>query len=153
MEIRKVAQADIDAIQKLNKELFNFEEQFGHEYNLNWTYGEAGKKYFEDRLHNENSIIFVAEEGKRVVGYIIAFVNNYTYRRVNPICEIENMLVEEEFRGHGVGKALIEAVKHEVKKKSVKRLRVGAIAQNEKAINFYRAQGFKDTNIYLEENL
>lgn len=153
MQIRKATEGDINIIKKLNKDLFDFEEIYGHEYNLNWTYEEAGEKYFKQRFEDGNSIIFAAEDGGAIIGYVIAFVSNYTYRRVNPICEIENMFVEEKYRRKGVGKLLIEAVKGEAGKRGVKRLRVGAIIQNERAVNFYRGQGFSDMNIYLEREM
>lgn len=63
------------------------------------------------------------------------------------------MFVEEEFRKNGIGGKLIAKVRNEAKKRNVKKLRVGAIAQNENAVNFYRSQGFTDVNLYLEENL
>lgn len=153
MIIRKAKKADLSEIRRLNKALFDFEEKFGHSYNLNWPYEEDGLNYFEKRLNNKNSLVFVAEEKYKIVGYIISFIDTYPYRRTNPICEIENMFVEEEFRKNGIGGKLIAKVRNEAKKRNVKKLRVGAIAQNENAINFYRSQGFTDVNLYLEENL
>lgn len=153
MKIRKAVSSDFSQIQRLNKELFKFEEQFGHEYNLNWPYQEEGIKYFERIQSSDKAIVYVAEENSTIIGYIIAFVYTFSYRKTNPICEIENMFTEERYRNKGIGKSLIFEVRKEARKKNVKRLRVGAIVQNEKAINFYRNNGFKDVNLYLEEKL
>jgi diamine N-acetyltransferase len=153
MKIRKAEKSDFLAIQRLNKALFDFEERFKHAYNLNWPFEKAGKEYFAKRLRQGKAIIFIAEENSEQIGYIIAFIDSYPYRLSNPICEIENMFVEGQYRRKGVGQALMEAVRSEAKRRKVRRLRVGAIAQNKNAIEFYRSQGFKDVNLYLEEEL
>lgn len=151
--VRKAEIKDFDEILKLNRSLFEFEDQFDHKYNLEWPYEEAGRKYFKKRFENKNSLIFVGEDQSQVVGYILAFIDTFSYRRINPICEIENMFVMEEYREKGIGKILINLVKTEAKKRNVKLLRVGAIAQNEKAISFYCSQGFSEANLYLEKVL
>jgi ribosomal protein S18 acetylase RimI-like enzyme len=96
--VRKAKLADFDDILKLNQALFDYEEQFNHEYNLNWPYEKAGRSYFKKRFKNKKSLIFVAEDKSKVIGYILAFIDIYSYRRINPICEIENMFIEKEYR-------------------------------------------------------
>lgn len=156
MEIttRKASIIDLDSIIELNKELFDFEDQFGHEYNTNWPF-EDGKTYFKKRLENKNSMNFVAIYKNKIIGYIVSFIDTYKYRdgKINPICEVENMFVKQEYRKKGIGKLLINAVKNAARKKKVKLLRVGAIAQNINAINFYRSQGFHDSNLFLEQKI
>lgn len=63
------------------------------------------------------------------------------------------MFVEEQYRNQGIGTLLINEVKKNAKEKGAKRLRVGAIAQNAEAIQFYHSQGLLDMNLYLESEL
>lgn len=151
--IRKATINDFDEILRLNKALFDYEAQFKHDYNVNWPDETAGKDYFKKKFEDSNSLIFVAEKDSRIIGYILAFISTYSYRSINPICEIENMFIEEKYRKKGIGKMLIEKVREEAKTRNVKRLRVGAIVQNEQAIKFYMSQGFSDVNLFLEKKL
>ena len=149
--LRPATLDDLEAILHLNEGLFTYEKGIAdHDYNQDWTYSEEGKKYFSERIQNKNSIFLVAEVDKKIVAYLLAFISTLPYRRVNPICEIENMTVTEDFRSRGVGEELMKAVKQETVKRGVKRLRVGTIAQNLGAIKFYRSHGFTDMNLYME---
>lgn len=151
--IRKAKASDLESILALNKKLFLHEEQFNHKYNLDWTYSDTGRNYFQGRLANKNSIIFIAEDNGVAVGYILCFTDSFPYRAINPICEIENMFIEESHRSKGVGSELVKKVKQEAKRQKVKLLRVGAIAQNERAINFYKTNGFMEVNLFLENEI
>ncbi|MCK9379109.1 MAG: GNAT family N-acetyltransferase [Candidatus Moranbacteria bacterium] len=63
------------------------------------------------------------------------------------------MFVLDKHRGMGVGSKLYQAFVNWSKSKGVKRLRVGASAQNVVGINFYRKNGFADYDLILETNL
>ncbi len=123
------------------------------EYNLDWTYSEAGLKYFQKRVTSDSAIVLVAEVEGNVVGYILAFINSYTFRKVNPIAEVENMFIDEEYRRSGIGSKLMAELKKIAKERGVRRLKVEAVAQNAKAINFYRSCGFETFETILEMKL
>jgi ribosomal protein S18 acetylase RimI-like enzyme len=151
--IRKATPKDFESIQALNKALFDYETRFNDEYNLEWTYSEIGEKYFAHRLESTNTIAFVAEQNQETIGYILAFINTYPFRKNNPIAEIENMFIKDEKRKQGVGSKLMQAVKKEALRRGVKRLKVEAVAQNTNAINFYKKCGFTEFDLILEMNV
>ena len=151
--LKQAAIDNLDEILKLNKALFDFESQFGHDYNLDWTYSEEGKNYFQKRFESDLSIILVAVDREKIIGYILAFIDSFSYLNTNPICEIENMFLEEQYRNQGIGTMLINEVKNQAKEKGAKKLRVGALAQNSEAIKFYHSLGLEDMNLYLESEL
>ena len=153
ISVRKAILADLPAISHLSKGLFAFEDKFGHEYNLDWTDSEDGQKYLKERLEHKDAIIFISEDQAKIIGYILAFTKTYSYRIPNPICEIENIFVEEAYRGQGVGQLLMDLVKKHAKLAGAKKLRLGMIAQNEKALHFYKANGFGEVNLYLETDV
>ena len=151
--IRQAKFSDLEEILRLNKALFDYEEIFNSEYDLNWTYSDVGRKYFKERLENKSSVILIAELDKKIVGYMLAFINNYPFRSKNPIAEIENMYIDERFRGIGTGTKLMNELKRILKEKKVKRIKVEAVAQNYKAIEFYKKNGFGDFDVTLELKL
>lgn len=153
IKIRNAAITDLEAILKLNKALFNYEEKFNSEYNLEWTYSEKGQAYFKKRIENDLSIVLVAEAETKIVGYLLIFIDSHSIRKINPIAEIENMFVSDEYRDHGVGTELIKEAIKQVGEKGAKRLEVEVETQNSGAINFYKSNGFEDFEVTLQLKL
>ncbi len=148
--VRKAERKDLESILSLNKALFDYESKFDHEYNLDWTYSEKGRSYFQKRLESDSSIILVAEADSTVVGYILLFIHVFAYRLHNPIAEIENMFVREDYRNQKLGTRLITEAKKIAAKRGVKRIRVAAMAKNADARRFYKSLGFDDFESILE---
>lgn len=147
--IRKVTIDDLEVIQQLNKLLFEYERRFGDTFNLGWPYSEDGINYFKERI-NKDGLVLVAEVDKKLVGYICGTILNLSYRSVNPIAELENMFVLEEFRGRGIGSSLLNEFIRVTKENGAKKFKVIAIFQNKKAVDFYKKNRFKDFEHVLE---
>ncbi len=149
--IRKASIKDLEDILRLNKALFDSETVFNDEYNLNWTYSKFGRDYFERMINS--GIAIVAEIDKKVVGYLVASIHIFSFRKDNPIAELGNMYVEEKYRRHGIGKKLVNEMMQVAKEKGVKRVKVEAAFQNENAIKFYKSCGFEEFDIILQSRL
>lgn len=150
--IKKASKKDSSSVMALNKSLFDYEKRFNDEYNLNWTYSDIGHNYFKRRIE-ENGIVLVAKDDNNIVGYILAFIDSFPFRKFNPIAEIENMYIEETYRDKGLGSRLIGKIKEIARKKGAKRLKVTAVTDNSQALSFYRKNGFEDFDTTLEMNL
>ena len=150
--IRKAENSDLQEIQRLNLELFNFERQWGTTYSLDWTYSVEGTSYFTERIAKD--IVFVYLENEKVIAYISGKLWDNWYARNSPyLAEIENMFVSPNARGNGVGKLLILAFKKEATTQGAKLLRVSAIRQNLCGIGFYIHMGFTEHELVLEQSL
>lgn len=149
--IRQAIPDDFESILKLNKALFDNEEIFTKEYSLDWTYSDEGKNYLKKTI--ESGLALVAEVNEKVVGYIAISIYSISFRKENPISELDNMFVEDKFRSKGIGKKLVEQAKGLAKDKGARRFKVEATAKNEKAIKFYKDCGFEDFDVILEMNL
>jgi GNAT superfamily N-acetyltransferase len=153
--IRRAIPADMAEMQRLNKALYTYENShrlYEDSFDLEWTYSEAGNKYFRELLSDvPNSTAFVAESDGKVIGYLAAGYREIIYRAGSPVAEIENMCVEEGSRRSGVGRALVETFKQWAEARGAKRLRVTAFAGNAIAISFYRKCGFHDFELTLEQ--
>ncbi|MDD5181782.1 MAG: GNAT family N-acetyltransferase [Candidatus Nanoarchaeia archaeon] len=152
IRIRKATVKELEVIQKLNLMLFEKEhKEYDSTLNLEWTFGNEGKKYFSGIIKKGFSA--VAEVEGQVVGYIVGQKSkNYPYRTTTDIAELSNMLVMDKYRGHGIGRKLVEAFMAWCKEKGYKHIKVEASAQNLGAIDFYRKLGFKDYTLILEIN-
>lgn len=158
MNIRRGSLKDLAQVQRLNRALFQFEHDqgfyHGDSYNLNWPYEDAGIQYFRSCLEPVSpSAVFVAENAGRLVGYIASSYATRGYRSINPIGSLDNMFVEDEYRGQGVGSALVAAFKQWAAEEGVAIIQVNACAGNKRAIKFYQRCGFADHEVILEQPL
>ena len=80
-----------------------------------------------------------AEEEAKVIGIAI-FYEKYSTWKGRSIY-LEDLIVTEKMRGHGLGKALFEAVIMEAKRRGSGRMEWQVLDWNEPAINFYRKYG------------
>lgn len=154
--IRKATLNDLRAVQELNDELMRSEDGRYHtNYNLEWTKGPVGTEYFKNSITDERACTFVAIENESVIGYLVGWI----YKKQNPCrlftktAEIENMLVAQSYRSKGIGGGLVKSFLAWAKEREVDHVKVGAIAQNTRAIEFYRRYGFKDYELILELSL
>lgn len=93
--------------------------------------------YFDEHLKKVGcNQLFVATIGSRVVGLA-------GYMGGEEELELEPLIVSRDFRGKGIGTMLMNQVKMHVQNlKGVKYLSVRPVARNERAVDYFRSQGF-----------
>lgn len=142
-------------IQELNHMLFEKEhEEYDKLLNCNWTLSKEGEEYYKGRISKDDECAFIAVEGKKVIGYLVgSLTEGEDYRNLPKVAELDNTFVLKEYRKLGVGTKLHQEFIKWCKSKKVEIIKVQATAQNDKAINFYRKNGFKDYTRVLEHKL
>ena len=146
--VRQATLADIEAIQKLNYGLFKLEkESFDSTLVTDWPLSQVGKKYFEELISNE--YVIVAMKDNSIIGYLAGSINEKCSYSLVQYGEINNMFVDDHYRGQGVGKMLVAAFKKYCADKNIQNLKVVASAKNKNAQEFYKKQGFNDFDITL----
>jgi GNAT superfamily N-acetyltransferase len=156
VEIRAAEVKEIDNVLKLNYELFKLEfSKYDKTFNLEWTFSDKGKKYFADKINKDNMCLFIAISDDQTIGYLsAALYKESEYRKAMPImAELESFFVLEKYRNAGVGSRLFKAFCEWCKSKNVGRLRVQASANNIKAIEFYKKNGFNEYDLILETDI
>jgi len=103
-------------------------------------------------ISNEERTAFVAEYNDRIVGWINA--SQAVMIEVMPYCEINGLVVDENFHAKGIGKLLIERIKQWAKEKGNNKLSLRCNVKRIEAHKFYSHIGFKDmkkqTNFVLD---
>ncbi|MDA8595779.1 GNAT family N-acetyltransferase [Flavobacteriaceae bacterium] len=84
---------------------------------------------------------FVAEVESTIRGAAI-FYNRYSTWKGKTV-HLEDLIVQEAYRGKGIGKALYSAVMEEAWSQGVKRVEWNVLDWNEPAIKFYESTGAK----------
>jgi len=86
---------------------------------------------------------FVAIYDSHVVGWI-GLVQAVMIESL-PFCEINGLVIDENHRGKGIGKLLLEKAKQWAKEKGNDALRLRCNVKRTEAHEFYRHLGFKET--------
>lgn len=101
------------------------------------TAAQLEKHLFGDRPYLE---AIVAELDDRVIGSAL-FFHNYSTFLTQPGLYIEDLFVLPEFRGRGIGKALLSEVARIARDRGCGRLEWSVLDWNESAIGFYQKLG------------
>lgn len=94
-------------------------------------------------MENKDHDAFVAVYENRVIGWI--GVSHSIQIEMRPYCEIRGLVVDDNYRNHGVGKILIEKAKHWAKEKGNEKLRLRCNVIRTETHLFYQHIGFKET--------
>lgn len=101
--IRKATIDDLNKIQNLNNELFKLEkENYDSTLVLNWPLTEEGKNYFKNLIINDYVVVALIDN--EIVGYLAGTINDKGSYEEIQYGEINNMLVNSNYRGYGIGK-------------------------------------------------
>ena len=91
---------------------------------------------------------FVAESDQKVIGIALVYTRFSTWK--GTVLHLEDLIVSERMRGHGVGSALLDQVILHAVDKGVKRVCWEVIDWNAPAIDFYENKGarvMRDWNV------
>jgi len=101
----------------------------------------------EQTLQNINAVLqskdhtaFVAEYGSEVVGWIGA--SQAIMIEVMPHCEINGLVIDQDHRGMGIGKLLIDKIKQWAKEKNNNKIGLRCNIKRTEAHMFYEHLGF-----------
>jgi GNAT superfamily N-acetyltransferase len=134
--IRKAKKSDIPDILMLIKELAEYEKLL-HE--VVTTEEQLEKVIFGEQKFVE---VLIAEVDGKLAGQTIFFHNFSTFVG-RPGLYIEDLYVRPDFRGKGIGKALLKEVINLAKERNCGRVEWVVLDWNKPAIDFYKSIGAK----------
>jgi len=128
--IRKALKEDCPEIMELIKELAVYEKA-GDEVTVKFD-------HFVESGFGSNPVwwSFVATIDDKIVGIALYYVRYSTWKGQRMY--LEDIVVNLEYRGHGIGKKLMDAIIVEGKEKKFNGIMWQVLDWNESAINFYK---------------
>ena len=103
----------------------------------------------EQTLQNINAVLqskdhtaFVAEYENKIVGWIGA--SQAIMIEVMPHCEINGLVIDQDHRGMGIGKLLVDKVKQWAREKNITKLGLHCNIKRKDAHLFYEHLGFAE---------
>lgn len=103
---------------------------------------DRAKKFIKARLENQDSIIFMAVEGKEALGFAQLYPS-FTSVGTNRIYILNDLYVKSASRGTGVGRALMQAAKKFAKEQGAVKLVLQTEKSNHAGRTLYESEGFK----------
>lgn len=110
------------------------------------------QEYAKDMIEGDSNRIFVAREsvGNKIVGMLTLIIFCAPSAKKG---QLEDVVVDENYRGKGIGEKLIIAAINQAREENVKRLDLTSNPKRVAANSLYQRLGFKirDTNVYRME--
>ena len=152
MEIRFAEKQDVGGILTLLKQVGEVHHE-GRPDLFRCGAQKYGASQVFAMLGSKDNPIFVAVEEEKVLGYCFCQMQSHPQDPV--LCDvlslyIDDLCVDENIRGKGVGKALYEAVCRYAKMRKCYNITLNVWACNESALAFYEKMGLKPQKIGLE---
>jgi ribosomal protein S18 acetylase RimI-like enzyme len=130
IQVRRAVKKDCAAMMELIKELAVYEKA-PDEVTVDFD-------HFVESGFGENPVwcAFVSEVDNQVVGFALYYIRYSTWKGQRMY--LEDILVNEAFRGKGIGKLLFDQLIEEAKEKKLNGMVWQVLNWNEPAINFYK---------------
>jgi ribosomal protein S18 acetylase RimI-like enzyme len=101
--------------------------------------------WLQSIIDNENSFLIVSECNEKIVGAVFYNIYNNPEDKIyqkRKFGYIEELIVNEQFRGQGIGKKLLEYAIEDLRKKDIRDIELNVWDNNEVGHNFFKKLGF-----------
>lgn len=130
MKIRKIILNDLDDVFKLLNQLYENKIKY-----------EKFKEIYKIKLEDKNSYYIVAIENDKIIGVLTSELQTKLHRAKKQSF-IEDLIVDENYRNRGIGKALLQNAIDYAKENDCEVIELTSYIKNENAHRFYLSNGF-----------
>ena len=155
MQIRRIQKEDRKQIILLLEQVSRLHIERRADIFKTKTY-EVFDKYALEIISNKEKITFVAEQDNKILGIIILKikeVKNHINLKDSKTLWVDELCVNKENRGEGIGKQLINKAKEIAKELKCIRLELNCWEMNKEAIAFYEKLGMQTQRRIMELKL
>ncbi len=117
---------------------------------------EAYHAYLMEQCAECDGVVYVAEMGDRVVGYVSVWAHVIS-RGIDdsrePYAYVSDLVLLPEARGRGWGRALLARAEEYARERGARTLRIAVLAENTVARDLYLTLGFRERSVVLAKSL
>lgn len=113
---------------------------------------EVTEDYVLHYLNGTDRHILLAQRGDMVQGLLSYSVRADLFHAGDSVL-IEELIVDEDCRGEGIGSALLSSLMEILKETSCKEVCLAVMPDNTDAIRFYKRHGLTEEAVFLEKHL
>ncbi len=113
-----------------------------------YTHPDDVKAYVDWLRRRDRDGIFVAKVGGRIVGFVAGDANWFSKREHKKVGAVHEIVVLPEYRGMGIGTALMDRVLSYFREKGLHTAELWVGDENYTALEFYRRLGFREKGQY-----
>jgi len=153
MDVRLAKKSDILAISRLYERFFEYNAKQQPQY---YKKTEESGKYPKSVIESKSADLFVADNCHTIIGFIhISEDKTPPFGAFVPhkYAVIIDLIVEEAYRGQGIGKMLLDAAKQWSKDRGLDYIELMVLQENEQGITFYHSQNFKIVSHTMRLNI
>ncbi|WP_111309173.1 GNAT family N-acetyltransferase [Confluentibacter sediminis] len=99
-------------------------------------------EHIENIIKENPSQLIIAYQNENPIGAAQIIYNSHCPIRKTPVPELSKLYVLERFYGKGIGFELMKEAEQEVRKKGFKEFNLEVYIKNNRAIDFYKRQGY-----------
>ena len=134
MIIRDMRQEDIEALSKL------YYQFWGEQSDI-----QKMQDKFAKLQYNESYILLCAVENDKLIGSVMGIVCEELYGECEPFLLLENMVVDNDYRQKGIGRALFAELEMRAKASGCTQIILVTEVDRKDACVFYESMGFHKT--------
>jgi GNAT superfamily N-acetyltransferase len=145
VEIQRADQTHIEGIVELWKELMDYIGGIEPYFKRSSVGHLKFENYLREAIESESSLVLVAVDSEKVVGYANAYVTNFF-----PVIEhttfgfISDFVVTSTHQRQGIGTQMFEEIKSWLDKWGIKRIELRVIGKNKVGYAFWKKHGFDE---------
>lgn len=154
--VRRAQQSDLPAVGRLGALLMRAHHQFDPLRFMDPGDDPAGGYawFLGTQLRDPDVVVFVAERGGAVVGYVYAALEPLSWKELRDAAGfIHDIVVTEEGRRAGVATALMDAALAWLRERGAPRVVLGTAERNEAAQRLFAKLGFRRTMVEMTKEL
>jgi ribosomal protein S18 acetylase RimI-like enzyme len=130
--------------EELNQQHLSLSPYFKGYYQTS-TFQERKQAFLQKSLGGDVRVDLALDSSSKLVGYCVTSIDNLATG------EVDSIFVNPQYRGQGIGRALMEKALEWLNSKGVKRKLVFVAVGNEQAYGFYSRFGFLPRRTLLEQ--
>jgi GNAT superfamily N-acetyltransferase len=150
--IRKAITGDLQTLMDINYASFEANVTYDKYFNMNWFQSDDARECFLEEITEKGNHTIIADVDGKPVGFLVLRPKRFLYRTVKMI-ELDILAVIPEYQSKRIGVALMDAAKIWAKEQGYHTIYATPYIKNERAIEFYKREGFSPIDMSLELTL